>query len=203
MSCDVAALKVGLSRIAAAMDACKDELNALDGELGDGDLGITMSRGMGTIIAELDKLPEDDVGMALFACAKCFTRVSGSSYGTLLATGLMAAAKLTKGEPAFAWERTSELVAAAGAAMAMRGKAQLGNKTVLDTLAAVATATAGNGAPAKLAASARQAAAAALEEFRARPAKVGRARMFAEKSATMDDPGMLAMARVIEALAPG
>ena len=35
----------GLRRIAAHMETVADELNALDGQLGDGDLGVTMTRG--------------------------------------------------------------------------------------------------------------------------------------------------------------
>jgi dihydroxyacetone kinase-like protein len=40
-----------------------------------------------------------------------------------------------------------------------------------------------------------------MEAFRDRPATVGRARIFAEKSRTMVDPGMLAMTRIAEAVA--
>ena len=82
--------------------------------------------------------------------------------------------------------------------MQARGKAELGGKTVLDSLDAVAKATAGKDDPAAVA----DAAAAAVEEvmdtFRERKATVGRARIFAEKSVGMDDPGMLAMNRIVQ-----
>ncbi len=68
------------------METVADELNALDGQLGDGDLGVTMTRGGRALQDILPTLPED-VGMALMACAQAITKVSGSSYGTLLATG--------------------------------------------------------------------------------------------------------------------
>ena len=200
MSCDVAALKTGLGKIAKAMENCKDELNSQDGELGDGDLGITMSRGMRTVILELDNLPQQDVGMSLFACAKCFTKVSGSSYGTLLATGLMAAAKLTKGKSGFAWAQLGDILTAAREAMQQRGKAKPGEKTVLDTLAAVSDSISGVEDPALLAQKAREGANQALADFKGKPSQVGRARMYKEKSQGMDDPGMLAMTRVIESL---
>jgi dihydroxyacetone kinase-like protein len=92
----------GLRRIAAHMETVADALNALDGQLGDGDLGVTMQRGGRELANVLPTLP-DDVGMALLACAQAMTRVSGSSYGTLLATGLMAAAKATRGRTEVPW----------------------------------------------------------------------------------------------------
>lgn len=182
------------------MESCKDELNAIDGELGDGDLGVTMTRGMETVMAEADGLP-DDVGMALFACSKCFTKVSGSSYGTLVATGLMAAAKECKGKESVDLSETGKLVGLAVEAMKSRGKGECGDKTVLDTLAAVRDGTDGAADARDVAEKAVAAAHKALEEFRDKPAKLGRARMFGDKSVGMDDPGMLAMTRVIEALA--
>lgn len=202
MSIDTGSLKAGLGKVAQAMESCKDELNAIDGELGDGDLGVTMGRGMETIMAETDGLPED-LGMAIFACSKCFTKVSGSSYGTLVATGLMAAAKECKGQQSVEWARVSELVGLAAEAMKNRGKAEYGDKTVLDTLAAVRDGTAGASDQTSVAEQAVQAARQALADFKDKPAKTGRARMFGDKSVGLDDPGMLAMTRVIEALAGG
>ncbi len=197
---DTASLKAGLAKVAKAMESCKDELNAIDGELGDGDLGVTMTRGMETVMAEAAGLP-DDVGMALFACSKCFTKVSGSSYGTLVATGLMAAAKECKGKESVDLSETCKLVGIAVEAMKSRGKGEYGDKTVLDTLAAVRDGTEGASEAKDVAEKAVAAARQALEDFRDKPAKLGRARMFGDKSVGMDDPGMLAMTRVIEALA--
>ena len=79
-------------RLNQVMEQSADELNSADGLLGDGDLGVTMIRGFRHLLEELESLPED-IGMAFFQCAKAFTKSSGSSYGTLLATGMMAVAK--------------------------------------------------------------------------------------------------------------
>ena len=89
-------VKSAITRIANCMEESADELNSADGLLGHGDLGITMIRGFRKIMEIRDSLP-DDIGMALFQCAKAFTKTSGSSFGTLLATGLMAVAKVKKG----------------------------------------------------------------------------------------------------------
>ena len=86
-------IQSGINRLNHAMEQTADELNTADGLLGDGDLGVTMIRGFRNISGELESLPED-IGMAFFQCAKAFTKTSGSSYGTLLATGIMAVAKV-------------------------------------------------------------------------------------------------------------
>ena len=200
MTLDRAALQGAIARLAAAMERDFDMLNTADGALGDGDLGVTMTRGMRLVAEKAGELPED-LGQALLACAQAFTKASGSSYGTLMATGLMAMAKALRGETSVPAARVSELVALARDAMQARGKAELGGKTVLDSLDAVAEATAGKDDPAAVADAAAAAVDAVMESFRDRKATVGRARIFAEKSVGMDDPGMLAMNRIVKAVA--
>ncbi|WP_245413692.1 dihydroxyacetone kinase subunit L [Mangrovicella endophytica] len=190
-------LAAALLRVAEGTGAVAAELNAADGQLGDGDLGITVSKGFAE--AAHTPLPED-IGMALLECAKAFQRVSSSSYGTLVATGFMAAAKAAKGQLGIATDTLPDLVGAARDAMMARGKGNLGDKTVLDSLDAVAGALQGK-QPEAMMASALDAARETLAEFKGRPCKLGRARMFAEKSASLDDPGQLAFLRIVEALA--
>lgn len=191
-------LRTAAARLAAAAAAAQDELNGLDGQLGDGDLGITVATGWKEVANET--LP-DDVGMAFLAASKAFQRVSSSSYGTLTATALMAAAKKTKGRTDIPWSEVPGLVAAARDAMMERGKGALGDKSVLDIVDAVAKATEGMDDPAALRAAAEASADATLDDFRSRPARLGRARMFGDKTIGMDDPGMRAFQRLVAGLA--
>lgn len=200
MSIDRAALIAAIERVGAAMERDAGMLNAADGALGDGDLGVTLTRGTRLVCEQAADMP-DDLGRALMICAQGFTKASGSSYGTLLATGLMAIAKAVKGETRIDASRIAELAAAARDAMQARGKAELGGKTVLDSLDAVARATEGLTEPGAVAEAACGGVDAALEEYRDRRATVGRARIFADKSVGLDDPGMLAMARIVHAIA--
>ncbi len=112
----------------------------------------------------------------------------------------MEAAKRAKGQWEIAWRDVSGLVAAARDAMMERGKGALGDKTVLDCLDAIAKATDGLDQPAEILGAADRAVAAALAAFRDKPNKLGRARMFGDKSAGLDDPGMLATRRMLDAL---
>ena len=192
-------IKTAATKIAQLMEESADELNAADGLLGDGDLGITMVRGFREIIEVRDSLP-DDVGMALFQCAKAFTKSSGSSYGTLLATGLMSVAKKKKGQQEIQVEEISALLDDALDAMKQRGKAELGDKTVLDVIAASSQAAKDQSDGISVLKAINDAVTSTIDEFRSRQSKIGRARIFSEKSIGLDDPGMLAFRKMLEAL---
>jgi dihydroxyacetone kinase-like protein len=194
-----ATLRNGLQRIREKLESCAEELNSLDAALGDGDLGVTMVRGARSLVAELPQLP-DDVGVALMKCAQAFTRISGSTYGTLLATGLMSAAKATKGRQEIPWTEVSALLGGALETMSQRSKGQMGDKTVLDALEAARSATEGLDDPLALIEAADQAVAACIDRFRNQSSRQGRARIFGDKSVGRDDPGMVAFKRIIEAL---
>jgi len=191
----------GLARIAAHMETAADELNALDGQLGDGDLGVTMVRGGRAVRELLPDLPAD-LGQALMQVAQAFTRTSGSSFGTLTATGLMAAAKALKGRETADWSETSALLMAAFEMMRTRGKAELGDKTVLDALHGAATATDGLSDPDEILVAARDAVTATMDRMRGQQARIGRARIFGERSVGLDDPGMRALLHMLGGLDP-
>ena len=192
-------IKTAATKIAQLMEESANELNAADGLLGDGDLGITMVRCFREIIEVRDSLP-DDVGMALFQCAKAFTKSSGSSYGTLLATGLMSVAKKKKGQQEIQVEEISALLDDALDAMKQRGKAELGDKTVLDVIAASSQAAKDQSDGSSVLKAINDAVTSTIDEFRSRQSKIGRARIFSEKSIGLDDPGMLAFRKMLEAL---
>jgi dihydroxyacetone kinase-like protein len=194
-----ATLRDGLRKVAEKLEACADELNSLDAALGDGDLGVTMVRGARSMLSELPHLP-DDIGMTLMKCAQAFTRISGSTYGTLLATGMMSAARATKGRSEIPWTEISSLLAGALEAMSQRSKGRLGDKTVLDAVEAAGAATKGLDDPTALLKAADQAVGACIERFRLQPSRQGRARIFGDKSVGKDDPGMVAFKRIFEAL---
>lgn len=193
-------LRGAITRLTAAMERDFEALNAADGALGDGDLGVTLTRGMRAITDLAPTLPED-LGQALLACAQAFTKTSGSSYGTLMATGLMSMAKTLRGKTSVDVADLPALIAGARDAMQARGKADLGGKTVLDSLDAVAKDTAGLTDPAAMADAAASAARQSLDDMRGKIATIGRARIFGEKTIGMDDPGMLAMTAITAAIA--
>jgi dihydroxyacetone kinase-like protein len=192
-------LAQGIERTSKKMVDCQDELNTLDGKLGDGDLGITMATGFDELAKLSPDLP-DDIGLALLACAQAFVRTRASSYGTLLATGLMSAARQTKGETVVPWDRMPDLLQGAIVKMGQRGKSQIGDKTVLDALEAARQAMEGLDDPALMLKAADRAVGEALETFKEQPSRQGRARMFGDRSVGLYDPGMVVIKRLLESL---
>lgn len=193
-------LAAGFGRVADELERVADDLNALDAKIGDGDLGVTMVR-IGRALKEVGADLPDDVGLALMKCMQAITKVSGSSFATLVAVALMSAAKACKGRQDVPWSEMSGLLAGAAAAMMERGKTQLGDKTAIDAIDAVAKATADlTDGPAMVAAAAA-AVDATLAAMRDRPNRVGRARIFSEKTVGLDDPGMVAFRHMIAGLA--
>lgn len=200
MGMTTATLQVGIEKIAAQIEPMGSHLNELDGRLGDGDLGVTMVNGFNNIASIAGDLP-DDFGLACMECAKAMTKVSGSSFGTLMGISLMAVAKQTKGETDIDWERLPKLLQAALEAMIARGGANIGDKTVLDSLSAIIGATEGKSTAEASLAAAVDAADGALSEFHDRPCKIGRARIFGDKTKGMDDPGMVAIKSMVDCFA--
>jgi len=200
MGLDRSALLGAIERVNVEMQKQFDVLNAADGKLGDGDLGITLTRGMEAIADEAGELP-DDLGLAMLQCSQAFTKSSGSSYGTLMALAMMAIAKQIKGQTNIDPIDLNALVTTARDQIQTRGKAEIGGKTVLDSLDAVVNHTLGKSDLKDIRTSAIAAVDEALIDFHNKPATMGRARMFGEKSIGLDDPGMLAMKFIVYAIA--
>lgn len=188
------------ARAAAAMAELEQELNAADAKLGDGDTGGMLTR----VISAIDGAAvssDEDVGACFSGYAKAAAMATGSSLGTLFATALMTFAKDTKGRAVVSVSELGPLLGKARDAMMARGGANLGDKTVLDALDAVSKALADVEDAGMAWREAVAAAHAALDDYRGKPNKIGRARMFAEQTIGLDDPGMLAFVKLCEAAA--
>ena len=199
MPLTTATLRTAIDGIGARLETEHQRLTALDAQLGDGDLGITLLKAFRALTDIAATLPED-LGQALFACGSAVSKVSSSSFGTLLATALIAVAKDSKDRTSLDWSELARLLTLAREAMQARGKASLGDKTVLDSIAAVEVAIAEVEDPAGALLAARAAAAAALKAFHDQPNRIGRARVYAERSIGIEDPGMAAFAVMLDGL---
>ena len=196
---DAKLLKTSLQRWAEAMHTAAPELNALDGQLGDGDLGATLDKCAANVQAVLPDTPERLDALFKSAAQAC-AKASGSSFGTLLAVAFLNAAKWVGPRETLNRADIAELLHHSVASLAARGGASLGDKTMLDALDAVARALDAASDDEDLRAAARRAVSEALDHLRGQPNRIGRARMFAEKTIGLDDPGMVAILRMSEAL---
>ncbi len=167
-----------------------EEFNSLDGKLGDGDLGISISKGLEEINNNISKF-EDDLGKTFLLCAQSFTKASSSSFGTLVAISFMTAAKETKGENDIDIDKVPFIIDKIIEAVCIRGKSKIGDKTFVDTLYEISNEL--KSSKSNFGINVHTATKKALDKFKGKECKIGRARMFLEKSKELNDPGMFAL----------
>jgi dihydroxyacetone kinase-like protein len=182
-----------LEKMATDMEAQKDYLCELDGAMGDGDQGVTMAIGFGAVRKVLDSLRGQDIGAIITKCGLTFNGTAASTIGALLATACMRAGREGKGKTEIGLTDLARMLEAGQIGIQERGKAQVGDKTVLDALAPTVAAlktAADQGMP--LAEALRQSLAAAEAGVQATipmKSKMGRAAWIAERSVGHQDPG--------------
>lgn len=193
--------------IAAALQAANDTITGLDAEMGDGDLGVTCRLGMGAVLEAVPTVADPGLDAVLLKAGMSFNAAGASTFGALVASGAMRAAKLAKDQALAAWDLpalAAGLRAAAGG-IEQRGKAQRGEKTLLDALwpaiEALESAAESGKSLAEALAVAAQAAAAGAEATRPLKSKFGRAAWLQDKTVGVQDPGATVVATVLAALA--
>ncbi|MGC0055209.1 dihydroxyacetone kinase family protein [Brucella pituitosa] len=172
----------------------REFLIALDGKVGDSDLGITMSKAFAAA-AEAAHAEGEAAGISklLRTAGTTMARVAPSTMGTLTATGLLRASKACDGIDELGTAEIAAFWRAYRDGIAERGKAKVGDKTLLDVLDPIAVtleaqAAAGVSLTDALAAAAK-AAEDALEATKTMVAQHGKAAAFQEKTIGLQDAG--------------
>ena len=131
-------LPVFIRAVAAAIQENAEEVTALDQAVGDGDHVINLQRGVEALILQSGEFDKVDwagawqkIGMTLMTTVG---GASGSLYGTLF----IAMGKAVRGRP-LNLQTFAEVFAQGVEAVKQRGKADVGEKTMLDVLIPVAT----------------------------------------------------------------
>ena len=172
-----------------------DEFNAVDGKIGDGDLGVTILNGLEEVNNNKANF-KDDMGANFMVCSQAFVKKSGSSFGTLIAFSFMNISKNLKGKRECNHDDIVNIFETALKTIQERGKTKLGDKTIADSLDLIIKKLKDNSNYSEVFQSATK---QALENFKGKKILIGRARMFEDKTKNLDDPGMLALNRLTEA----
>jgi phosphoenolpyruvate---glycerone phosphotransferase subunit DhaL len=178
-----------MRRFAGEMDEHRQELVRLDTAIGDGDHGTNMARGMTKAVEKLDGAEQADPGTVLKTVAMALVSSVGGAAGPLYGTLFLQMGTALSGQPEVdlagwteAWRKGLEGVQA-------RGKAEPGDKTMVDALVPAIAALEG---ASDLDDGLRAAARAAEEGMRATTplvARKGRASYLGERSKDHQDPG--------------
>jgi dihydroxyacetone kinase-like protein len=189
--------------IAAEVVPQADVLRDLDAMIGDGDLGITITRGMSAVIEGLDDLEGTPVSNQLARSGMMFNRAAASTFGILFASAMMRGGAAVKDRQDVGSADVVPIARAALQGLMDRGKAKLGDKTMLDALAPAIEAFDKVQQAGKSLADATDAAVAACElateatiEMQS---KVSRAGWLGERSIGVQDPGATAVLFMLRA----
>jgi dihydroxyacetone kinase-like protein len=179
--------------LAATLAEQKDYLTQLDSDIGDGDHGANMHRGFQAVLSKLPGLSDKDIGTIFKTVGMTLVSTVGGAGGPLYGTFFMQMGTVTAGKSELTLADWAAALQAGLNGVIMRGKARVGDKTMVDALTPALTAiqtASTNGA--NLSDALNSSALAAEEGMRATIPLValkGRASYLGERSAGHQDPG--------------
>ena len=203
-----ASLAQVLRYVTHAIEAHKDLLCELDGEVGDGDHGVSMTIGMRAARQALEQLTAPSPESCFAAIADAFADEVGASSGVIYEAAFAAAAQAAHGLPAVEhsehWDR---IFSAMAHAVQATGGAELGDKTMLDAWLPASQALheaclAGGNEEACLTAAANAAAKGVEQTVNLIPRR-GRASLLGERARGHRDAGATSAYIIIRALRDG
>jgi phosphoenolpyruvate---glycerone phosphotransferase subunit DhaL len=179
---------------AATVAENKEYLTELDSAIGDADHGINMNRGMQAVVGKLDagEAPAD-VGALLKTVGMTLVSTVGGASGPLYGTLFLSMGTSAAGKSELSGQDWADALAAGVAGVQRRGKAELGDKTMIDALVpaveTVRSALAGGAALDEALRRSAETAQAAMTATIPLVARKGRASYLGERSANHQDPG--------------
>ena len=204
---DIDALVAWLRRAAASIRRSEPWLTRLDAVLGDGDHGDNMLLGMAAVEELLDSPTADrSPGPLLRAVGYCLVTSVGGASGPLYGTALIQAGVEVGDAREIDEALLGRMLSAAAAALARRGRCEVGDKTIYDTLAPAVAAydaalAAGGDLPACLSAAVR-AGAGGMRSTRGLVARRGLAMRLGMRSVGTLDPGAVSCHLLLRSMLP-
>jgi dihydroxyacetone kinase-like protein len=178
----------------------------LDGEMGDADFGKSIWDGFRAVLDELPSIDRADIGTFLIKVGTVFASHAGGTTGPIWGTAFLKAGLKSKGKTELTAADLLQMGRAAVQGMMARGSAQVGDKTLLDAvvpaLDKIEELSQDGSCDFKSAfQAASEVATAAVEGTRQWPAKRGRQSYAGDRTIGTLDPGIVAVAMMLTAVA--
>jgi phosphoenolpyruvate---glycerone phosphotransferase subunit DhaL len=191
---------------AAEVGANKEQLTQLDAAVGDGDHGINMDRGMSAVLAKLDAATEEqDIGALLKTVGMTLVSTVGGAGGPLYGTLFLQMGTAVSGKDELGPDDWAAALEAGIAGVQARGKAEPGDKTMIDALIpgrdALKSALAEGASFEDALRQSADAAGQGMRDTIPLVARKGRASYLGERSAGHQDPGATSSHLLLEAAA--
>lgn len=181
----------------------RNYLTELDSAIGDADHGINMARGFSAVVKELDENAPTDIGAALKAVSMTLIKKVGGAAGPLYGTFFLKASMTCGGQETLDADRLVQLFEEGVKGVKQRGKAEPGDKTMIDAwepaLAAMKDAHAAGGDVEAILTAMASAAEKGRDDTIPLVARKGRASYLGERSKNHQDPGATSTALLIAA----
>jgi dihydroxyacetone kinase-like protein len=178
---------------ASVLGENRDYLTQLDAAIGDADHGANMDRGFKAVIGKIPEMADKDIGTVFKTVGMTLLSTVGGAGGPLYGTFFIQAGMKTAGKMELTLEDWTTAMEAALAGIIMRGKAELGDKTMVDALTpaldALKQAMLENLPMHQALLNSAEAARAGMEGTIPLVARKGRASYLGERSAGHQDPG--------------
>jgi len=182
-----------LKQLAHVLHENRDYLTQLDSSIGDADHGINMDRGFKAVNDKLPGVASMDIGSILKTVGTTLVSTVGGASGPLYGTAFLRAGMATSGKHELYEADVITMLEAALEGIKARGKAQPGEKTLVDALtpalAAAKEAEAQNLGLSELLRRSSSAAEAGMKATIPMLATKGRASYLGERSVGHQDPG--------------
>ncbi len=182
-----------IGAIAAAINENKEMLTNLDAAIGDADHGINMSRGFDAVKSKLEESGDENISAVLKKVGMTLISTVGGASGPLYGTAFLRAASAVQETEVITSEKAMEMLSAAIKGIKDRGKAEKGDKTMLDALEPALEAFSQGVAEGKSLLDCLEAACKSAEEgvlyTKMIKAMKGRASYLGERSIGHQDPG--------------
>jgi dihydroxyacetone kinase-like protein len=205
MACTAESVADALRAVAAVVVEHRDELIRLDREIGDGDHGENMARGFTALVSKLDADVPSSPGGVLRLVATTLISTVGGAAGPLYGTAFLRAATSVGDVAVVDGTAAAAALRAALEGVVARGKAAVGDKTMVDALtpavAAAESVAATGGGVAEVLAAAADGAEMGADSTVPMVARKGRASYLGERSAGHLDPGARSTALLLRTLA--
>lgn len=106
----------------------------LDSVAGDGDFGMSVSKGFNQLLSEWDDLSKENIGAFLRESGMIITEYCGGASGPIWGSAFISAGRSTKGKTELNLSEFADMLETSVKGIQKRGKAELGDKTLLDAL---------------------------------------------------------------------
>ncbi len=112
----------------------KDYLTQLDSSIGDADHGVNMDRGFKAVLGKLPTVADKDIGTILKSVGMTLVQTVGGASGPLYGTFFLQAGVATVNKMELSLADWVAAIDGAIASLMARGKANVGDKTMVDAL---------------------------------------------------------------------